>query len=313
MEAPRIPSNEKERLETLLRLRILDTPSDDRYDRYTQICTRLFDVPIAVISLVDKYRQWFKSACGLDARETPRKISFCGHAILNDDIFEVQDALQDPRFRDNPLVEGAPNIRFYAGAPLNTPNNQNIGTLCIIDSSPRHLGEEERVMLKNLADMVVDDMVRYIDLATGLDNRNALIVAGDNALARARPDQAFHLTLLNVAGVIEQQPDRTRKNDWRDRFASYLHDHFAHAASIAHLGNDQYCIMHERHAALPVFDILHHACASTDPKLQTAPIYVGDIDVRHADSIAMEDLLREVDGLFFRGNTKPLPEMGDKH
>ncbi|MBT8151312.1 MAG: GGDEF domain-containing protein, partial [Gammaproteobacteria bacterium] len=95
MEAPRIPSNEKERLETLLRLRILDTPSDDRYDRYTQICTRLFDVPIAVISLVDKYRQWFKSACGLDARETPRKISFCGHAILNDDIFEVQDALQD--------------------------------------------------------------------------------------------------------------------------------------------------------------------------------------------------------------------------
>ncbi|NNC54788.1 MAG: GAF domain-containing protein, partial [Pseudomonadales bacterium] len=238
---------------------------------------------------------------------------FCGHAILSDDIFEVQDALQDPRFRDNPLVESAPNIRFYAGAPLNTPNNQNIGTLCIIDNSPRHLNEDERVMLKNLADMVVDDMVRYIDLATGLDNRIALIAAGNNALARSRPDQTFLLTLLNVTSVISKQPDTTRINDWRDRFASHLHDQFAHAVSIAHLGSDQYCILHEKHCSLPAEEMLHHACASTDPALHRADIFLGDLDIRRSNFVAMEDLLRDADGLFFRDKRALLPEMDAKH
>lgn len=313
MEEPRIPSNERERLETLLRLKVLDTPNEDRYDRYTQICTRLFDTPIAVISLVDKYRQWFKSTAGLDAKETPRKISFCGHAILDDGVFEVPDALQDERFRDNPLVTDMPNIRFYAGAPLKTPNGQNIGTLCIIDRGPKHLSEDEKVMLKNLADMVVDDMVRYVDIATGLDNRSALIAAGNNALAKARPDHVYYLTLLDVGDVVSRQESREEKNSWRERFARELQDYFAHAVSIAHLGNDHYCIMDENISALPHDESLLHACTNTDVRLQNEPVYAGKMLVRRADRMAMEDWLREVDARFFRNHREPLPEIDGAH
>lgn len=313
MEEPRIPRNEKERLETLLRLRILDTPNEDRYDRYTQICTRLFDTPIAVISLVDKYRQWFKSATGLEAKETPRKISFCGHAILGDDVFEVQDALQDERFRDNPLVQDMPNIRFYAGAPLKTPNGQNIGTLCIIDRGPKQLSEDEKVMLKNLADMVVDDMVRYVDLATGLDNRSALMAAGNSALARARPDQCYYLALLDTGLVLENMESNDAKSGWRERFAAELQHYFGHAVSIAHLGNDQYCLMYEEQVALPDNELLHHACANTDVRLQDEAIFVGKLAVHRSDRMAMEDWLREVDARFFGSPRDTLPGVEGKH
>ncbi len=178
MQEPDIPHNENDRLATLYSLNILDTPHDDRFDRYTRISARIFDMPIAVISLVDKSRQWFKSTEGFDGKESSRSISFCGHAILGDEVFEVRNALRDPRFRDNPLVVNRPNIRFYAGAPLEAPNGHKLGTLCIIDKVPRQLSDEEKIMLKNLAVMVVGEMVNYFDAETGLANRDALINAG---------------------------------------------------------------------------------------------------------------------------------------
>ncbi|MGB5323862.1 MAG: GAF domain-containing protein [Pseudomonadales bacterium] len=313
MEAPRIPINEKERLETLLRLKILDTPSEDRYDRYTRICTRLFDTPIAVISLVDKYRQWFKSTCGIDAKETSRKFSFCAHAILDDDILEVPDALLDGRFRDNPLVTDMPNIRFYAGAPLKTPNGHNIGTLCIIDKTPRQLNEDQKVMLRNLADMVVDDIVRYVDLSTGLDNRVALINAGNYAFGRARPDKRFYLTLLDMSAVIETQENAEAKNAWRDKFVAQMQDLFAHAVSIAHLGDDHYCILHEQHHALCDIETLHHIFAHTDLRLQSEPVYVDRIPLQASEFVAMEDLLRRVDALFFADKRNLLPKIDKRH
>jgi len=178
MQEPKIPSDETERLATLHSLNILDTPRDDRFDRYTRISARIFDIPISVISLVDRHRQWFKSTEGFDATESPRNISFCGHAILGDEIFEVRDALRDPRFRDNPLVTDQPNIRFYAGAPLEAPNGHKLGTLCIIDTIPRQLSDDEKVKLKNLADMVVGEMAGYFDAETGLADQAALLNAG---------------------------------------------------------------------------------------------------------------------------------------
>jgi len=153
MLAPALPLNEQERLQALHDLRILDTAPEERFDRLVRITRALFNVPIVLISLVDSNRQWFKACLGLDADSTARDISFCGHAIHFDDILHIPDALRDIRFFDNPLVTGAPHIRFYAGAPLRV-NGQRIGTLCLIDRTPRMLNDGEFASLRDLADAV---------------------------------------------------------------------------------------------------------------------------------------------------------------
>ncbi|MBP7663732.1 MAG: GAF domain-containing protein, partial [Shewanella sp.] len=117
MQLPTIPENELQRLATLRALNVLDTDAEERFDRITRLTRRIFSLPICVVTLVDADRQWFKSRQGLEVTETPREISFCGHAINHDGIFIVNDALKDPRFSDNPLVTEQPHIRFYAGYP----------------------------------------------------------------------------------------------------------------------------------------------------------------------------------------------------
>lgn len=158
MQAPPLPVNEAERLQALKVLDILDSQPEARFDRITRIAQHLFDVPIALISLVDVERQWFKSRQGLQATETPRSVSFCGHAILQDDIFYIPDAQSDPRFADNPLVTGPPNVRAYAGAPLRVKADIRIGTLCIIDTQPRTFSTQNLVDLRNLADWVQSEL-----------------------------------------------------------------------------------------------------------------------------------------------------------
>ncbi len=154
MIPPPLPPDEPDRLADLRALGILDTPAEERFDRLTRLAQDLFGVPIALVSLIDEDRQWFKSRQGLDAAETPREVSFCGHAILGDEVFVVPDATDDPRFQDNPLVTGDPDIRFYAGAPLHTPSGHRVGTLCVIDSEPRPWTEAQGRALQDLAAVV---------------------------------------------------------------------------------------------------------------------------------------------------------------
>lgn len=135
----------------LSRLNVLDTPADERFDRITRTVQRLFKVPIATITLVDHNRQWFKSGLGLSVCETPRSVSFCGHAILNEGIFIIPDAHVDPRFADNPLVTGAPHVRFYAGMPLHEAGGARVGTLCLIDHVPRTLSADDIAAMQDLA------------------------------------------------------------------------------------------------------------------------------------------------------------------
>ena len=158
MLAPAFPDNELPRLEALRLTGLLDSPGEVRFDRLTRLAKQLLGVKTALVSLVDCDRQWFKSRQGLDATQTPRSISFCGHAILNSGIFEVPDASLDPRFSDNPLVTGDPYIRFYAGAPLSTASGFRIGTLCVIDDQPRTLTPPERASLRDLADCVEQEI-----------------------------------------------------------------------------------------------------------------------------------------------------------
>lgn len=158
MQEPFIPPNEKERLQTLRELLILDTASEHRFDVLTQYASEMFEVEIALVSLIDENRQWFKSNRGLNATETPRNISFCGHAILEDEPMVVPDATADPRFHDNPLVTGEPKIRFYAGAPLVMDNGMHIGTLCLIGHKPRQLSAWEIKHLKDVAKVVSNEI-----------------------------------------------------------------------------------------------------------------------------------------------------------
>ncbi|MCG8312090.1 MAG: PAS domain S-box protein, partial [Pseudomonadales bacterium] len=153
-QPPETPNNEQQRLQSLLDTGLLGSAAEERFDRITRLAQQLLQTPIALVSLVDKNRQWFKSKQGLDADETSRDISFCGHAILSDEIFEISDASLDQRFAENPLVTGGPLIRFYAGAPLHAKNGYRIGTLCIIDDKPRQLDPQQRASLRDLADCV---------------------------------------------------------------------------------------------------------------------------------------------------------------
>ncbi len=154
MQAPAIPNNEIERIATLRTLLILDTPPEARFDNLVKVAASYFRVPIALASLVDENRQWFKAACGLDAKETPRDISFCGHAILGEGPFIISNALEDTRFADNPLVLGAPFIRFYAGVPLKASNGHKLGTLCIISPEPKQMTPDEINMLVDMGKLV---------------------------------------------------------------------------------------------------------------------------------------------------------------
>lgn len=158
MLAAPTPENDAERLAALYQLLILDTPPEERFDKIVGFASTEFDMPMVLISLIDRERQWFKARIGLDACETGRDISFCGHAILHDATLVVADPLADPRFADNPLVTGAPFIRFYAGAPLILPNGHAIGTLCLIDTEARELDPVDLAILGTLRDLVVQEL-----------------------------------------------------------------------------------------------------------------------------------------------------------
>ena len=155
MIAPVILENEAERMNELYKYELLDTLYEDEFQDIVLLASRICNVPISLITLVDMNRQWFKAKLGLDASETARNVSFCGHAINQEDLFEVEDATTDERFYDNPLVTGEPNIRYYAGMPLITDAGYKIGTLCVIDRKPRQLDEEQTFAMTVLSRQVI--------------------------------------------------------------------------------------------------------------------------------------------------------------
>ena len=158
MQTPATPADEAERLEALHNLHLLDTHPDERFDRLTRLAQRIFNVPTALITLIDSDRQWFKSAQGLAASQTPRNISFCAHAILHDTAMVVPDTMEDPRFADNPLVIEAPYVRFYAGMPLRAPTGHKVGTLCLVDQRPRDFTAQDVKALADLAQVVNSEL-----------------------------------------------------------------------------------------------------------------------------------------------------------
>ncbi|MCW3474193.1 GGDEF domain-containing protein [Limobrevibacterium gyesilva] len=178
------------RLDALCRYDVLDTPPEESFDRITRLARTALQTPIALVSLVDRDRQWFKSRQGLSVPETPRDISFCAHAVQRDEPLIVRDALADPRFRDNPLVLGAPGVRFYMGVPLRTHDGHNIGTLCAIDQRPRKPSPGQVMVMQDLARLVMDELelrqLATTDSLTGAETRRSFMHHAQQALAQAQ-------------------------------------------------------------------------------------------------------------------------------
>ena len=250
MKTPDLPGNEAQRLSTLQSLGVLDTAPEERFDRVTRMAKRLFQVPIALVSLVDQNRQWFKSCVGLDVRETPRDISFCGHTILDDCTFYIQDATQDERFADNPLVTGPPHIRFYAGHPLRAPNGEKMGTLCIIDSTPKHLDNDDLLALEDLAAMVEQELAALqlatMDELTDISNRRGFNMLANNSL-RFCKRQTLPATLLYVDLDAFKPINDDYGHQEGDRalilFAEQLKHFFRDSDVCARIGGDEFVVL----------------------------------------------------------------------
>lgn len=250
MIKPALQSNEAERLHALRALEILDTSHEERFDRVTRMAKRMFGVKISLVSLVDEDRQWFKSAQGLDVSETPRDISFCGHAISQDGLFIVPDAIEDLRFCDNPLVTEAPNIRFYAGYPLKLRQGINIGTLCLIDSKPKHLDEDDKQLLNDLGAMIEQE-IRSIQLATLdeltlISNRRGFLTLADHSqkiCRRKKIPMTVVLFDLNKFKPINDNFGHHEGDFALKQFAELMRSVFRESDVIGRLGGDEFVAM----------------------------------------------------------------------
>lgn len=250
MIEPAIPVNEALRLATLKSLNVLDTPAEERFDRVTRLAKRMFRVPMALVSIVDEDRQWFKSVQGLDACQTPRNVSFCGHAILGDDIFLIENALEDQRFADNPLVLGAPHIRFYAGFPLRAPNGNKVGTLCILDTEPREFDSDDAAALHDLASMVEDELSAFqtstTDELTRISNRRGfmqLAQYGLNFCVRNQQPAALAFIDLDHFKPINDQFGHAEGDLALVAFAEVMQASFRSTDLFARLGGDEFVVL----------------------------------------------------------------------
>lgn len=308
MRSALIPPDDAARVESLRGLRVLDTSPEERFDRLTRLARRLFDVPIALVSFVDEDRQWFKSRVGLEAQETPREVSFCAHAILDDHIMVIPDAGLDDRFKDNPLVTGTPNIRFYAGRPIQAPDGAKVGTLCIIDNEPRQLSDDDRQLLNDLGSLLEEELrtLRLVttDELTGITNRRGFRIIASHTLALCeRVSRPATLVLMDLDGFkeINDTLGHAAGDQALKTFSRHLLDSFRDSDVVARLGGDEFCVLlsgtDEPAAGRALQNLKERLAARTVEELDAPAIRFSAGAVRfdperHA---TVEDLLHEAD------------------
>ena len=312
MKKPDLPANEKERLQTLRSANLLDTGAEERFDRLTRMAKRVFGVSISLVSLVDENRQWFKSRTGLEAPQTSRDISFCGHAILGNDAFVIEDALEDERFADNPLVTGPPNIRFYAGVPLRYLNGNKLGTLCIIDQQPRSLDEEDHVMLRDLAEMAESEIcavhMATIDDLTRISNRRGFVSLAQNSIslcARQQSPVSMVFFDLNKFKPINDQFGHDEGDRALIAFANLMGKSFRDSDVFARIGGDEFAVLltntEEQQAREVVIRFrslvdVYNAHANRGYDIDFSD---GIVSTMPDQKSTVEDLLREADVLMY--------------
>jgi diguanylate cyclase (GGDEF)-like protein len=242
-----IPTDDRERVASLRRLGLLDSGSEERFDRITRNARRMFGVSSALVVLVDVDRNWFKSNDGQDDEEAPRSTSFCGHTVASSQFMMVPDARCDPRFADNPNVLGPPHVRFYAGCPIAAPDGAIVGTLCMTDEEPRTLDAEELHLFRDLAGMVEHEIavtrLAVDDELTGLVNRRGFLMMANQALAFCRRQGVEALVVFADVDGLKQVNDRYG-HDAGDRLLRYAASSMAEAfrASdvVGRFGGDEF-------------------------------------------------------------------------
>ncbi|WP_312210042.1 sensor domain-containing diguanylate cyclase [Pseudescherichia sp.] len=250
MKTPQLPENEQQRLASLNESGLLDSGTHERFDRLTRLAKRMFDMPIALISLVDSHMLHFKSCDGIANGQVLRDISFCGHAILSSQPLVVEDAQQDERFFDNPLVVGPPHIRFYAGYPLQLPDGATVGSFCLIAPEPRKFTEDNVSVLKDFAAIVEDEFAAIsaatTDELTGLFNRRGFYNLGKYAITSARR-RAEPLTLawldLDKFKYINDTFGHEEGDNALRAMASLLRESFREADLLVRYGGDEFAII----------------------------------------------------------------------
>lgn len=229
MIIPPLSETEDARLHAIEKYKLTGLGREKPFDHVTKLAARLFDVPIALVSIVGSEMQCFRGACGIDSSGTPRDVAFCGFAILQDDVLVIEDALEDERFHDNPLVTGPPNVRFYAGAPLRVDGGHALGTLCLIDHEPRQFGAEQQSLLAQLAKTVVD----IIELRVGS------LAAEEAHRALAEERELLQLTVQNVSEGVALVDHDLGLILWNDTFLTM----FGYEPGAAHEGLDARSLM----------------------------------------------------------------------
>lgn len=312
MIEPEAPKNEAERLHALITLKILDTSHEERFDRVTRMARRMFNVSISLVSLIDEDRQWFKSKQGIDVSETSRYISFCGHAINQDGLFIIPDASKDERFSDNPLVTGAPNIRFYAGYPLKLRQEINIGTLCLIDSNPRSLNEEDQQLLSDLGAIIEQEIhsiqIATLDELTLISNRRGFLNLVDHTFKVCRRNKlsmTFIMFDLNKFKAINDSYGHHEGDLVLTSFAHAMLNSFRDSEVIGRLGGDEFVAMLSDSDGVKTDLVLERFSAAIDKVNETLnkPYKIeysaGVMHFEHDTDKSIQDMINEADAAMY--------------
>lgn len=312
MKKPDIPQDEEVRIKALRSLNVLDTPSEERFDRLTRLAKRMFNVPIALVSLVDENRQWFKSCIGLDVSETPRDISFCGHAILGNEIFIIPDAAKDERFSDNPLVLNEPYIRFYAGCPLRYLDGSMLGTLCIIDTQPRVLNKEDLEALKDLAELAEHELMAVqlatLDELTKISNRRGFIKLAQHGLdmcARHNISASIVFFDLNEFKSINDTFGHAEGDAALIAFSDQIKSSFRNSDVFGRLGGDEFAVLLTDTSLEPVEKTISRFRNSIEQYNKKSDrgykisFSEGIVAIDHENNISLESLLSQADSLMY--------------
>ncbi|MEA1889111.1 MAG: sensor domain-containing diguanylate cyclase [Pseudomonadota bacterium] len=323
MMKPDTPADEHRRLETLYSLNILDTPPEERFDRLTRLAMRLFNVPVAQVSLIDETRQWFKSCLGIDPVEVPRDLTFCGHAILSDGPFVIEDATRDERFLDNPLIVLQPKVRFYAGYPLEV-NGRKIGTLCILDYAPRKFSDSDQVLLEDLAYLAQQELTAVhlatMDELTDLTNRRGFYVLANKALKICAqndiPATLIYLDLNDFKSINDKyghaEGDKTLA-----AFAAFMKDSLRDTDILARIGGDEFVALLTGIEGNETGEILERLELSISQHNQeTVDEYdimysTGVVTFRPEKNQSIDELLAEADALMYKQKARSLQPAAD--
>ncbi|MEM7363889.1 MAG: sensor domain-containing diguanylate cyclase [Pseudomonadota bacterium] len=311
MEVAPKPANEVERLALIRSLGLLDTPPEERFDRFTRFAQRLFDVPIAFVSVISDEDQWYKSIQGANIERSPRELTICSHTMLvEDDVLVIEDATNDVRFRDNPIVAGPPYMRFYAGVRLNSPDGLCIGTLCILDTKPRSLLGEDVEILTDLARMVelefLAQAIATTDDLTRLSNRRGFRAIADHAVALCgRLDKPATLMFFDLDkfkaindGFGHAEGDKVLRD-----LGQLMLQVFRDSDVVARLGGDEFCVLLTGTNAEGVEKPLANLAAAIHEENLNLPYdieySVGTVSFDKRRHRSIDDMLAEADNAMY--------------